>query len=106
MPVKHKSKCRDFETRLLNEQGEQAEICRGRSPVHALKENTMNVYFLQSPVLRSSALLGESQTRDIPVRENTSGCTGMALKKDAWEMSWTALKGEIAFQSATGAQHS
>lgn len=41
----------------------------------------------------ASALLGESQTRDIPVRK-TSGYTGMALKKDAWEMSWKALKGD------------
>jgi hypothetical protein len=56
-------------------------------------------------MFRVSALLGESQARDIPVRK-TIVCTGVTLKKDAWEMSWKVLKGEIAFQNATGAQQS
>lgn len=53
MSVKHKGKGRDFEIMLLNEQGRQVEICRGRSLVHALEENTVNFYFLQFSMLPS-----------------------------------------------------
>lgn len=54
-------------------------------------------------MLPASALLEEWQNHDIPVRK-ASGYRRMALKKDAWEVSWKALEG-IVFQNTTGACH-
>jgi hypothetical protein len=60
MPVKHKSKCRDFETRLLNERGKQVEICRGRSVSCARPEGKHNELIPCNPLCSGSQPSWES----------------------------------------------
>lgn len=96
MPVKHRSKYRDFWSHATEWARKRVGICRGRAlskPQENTEELLSFIAVLYAPGPSTPGRLAEPR---IP-----SGCR-MAPRRAAREMPWKAL-GRIAFQNATGA---